>query len=51
MKCELVPEKCESIVASLGKVMVFLIIEPSKISIFLLGLERQRKLSCREVFD
>lgn len=35
MKCELVPKKCGSIVAaSLEEVVVFLIIDRSKVSIF-----------------
>lgn len=44
MKYELVPGKCGSIVAPLEKVVVLLIIDPSKVSIFLSGLKRQRKI-------
>lgn len=48
MKCELVPGKCGSIVASLEKVVVLLIIDLGKMSIFLLGLKRQRKIWIRK---
>ena len=44
MNCELVPGKCGSIVASLEKVAVLLIIDPSKVSIILLRLKRQSKI-------
>lgn len=47
MKCELVPGKCGSIVASLEKVVVLLIIDPRIVSIFLLGLKRQSKIQVR----
>lgn len=42
MKCELVLGKCGSIVASLGEVLVLLIIDPNKESIFVLELTKMK---------
>lgn len=50
MKCELVPGKCGSIVASLEKIAVLLIIDPSTVSITLLGLKRQANMGWIERF-